>query len=275
MNKSKIFLFKLFKIPIKIRNYFDSINDNRLLKTINIRDFDGNNLFRIYDFGPITRYRASSFFYKEPETLEWIRNFEIGDVFLDVGANIGIYSLYAGVKGIETIAIEPDALNNALLNLNINKNSLSQKVTSFSLALHDHSKYSSLNIGKLLWGGALNSFDNCVDQFNQSYTPDHKQGVYGDSLDNFLIGIKKKINHLKIDVDGNEELVLKGAKKTLASPELKSLLIELDVNHPKYYESIRLIESNGFYLKKKTNAILDKTSRFITTFNHIFIKNSK
>ena len=57
----------------------------------------------------IPRFRAETFWSKEPETLEWInRNLDNKsnvDLFIDVGANIGIYSLYASVvnQGVSII----------------------------------------------------------------------------------------------------------------------------------------------------------------------------
>ena len=159
-----------------------------------------------------------------------------------------------------------------MLNLNINLNSFGDKIIAFALALHEKPKYSYLNIQKMQWGGALNSFDNCFDQFNEAYYPTHKQGVFGESLDNFLKHINKNINHLKIDVDGNESYILKGSKNTLDSKFLKTILIELDINHKEYEENISLIKSYGFNLVSKKNSIKDKNSKFKTTFNHIFVK---
>ena len=264
------YFLKLKKIKIKIIYLIDKILDRRLNKTIKVRNKNGKKFFELYDFGELTRFRALTFFSKEPETIEWIQSFKDDEVFLDVGANIGIYSLYAASKGIHTIAIEPDSLNNALLNLNINLNSFGEEIIAFALALHEKPKYSYLNVQKMQWGGALNSFDNCLDQFNQAYYPTHKQGVFGESLDNFLKSINQNINHLKIDVDGNESYVLKGSKNTLAFKSLKTILIELDINHKEYEENIFLIQSYGFTLVSKNNSIKDKSSKFRTTFNHIF-----
>ena len=63
--------------------------------------------------------RAKTFLTKEPDTIEWIEKFNEKDVFLDVGANIGIYSLYAAKKVSKVWALEPESLNYAMLNLNI------------------------------------------------------------------------------------------------------------------------------------------------------------
>ncbi len=44
---------------------------------------------------PLNKYRIKTFSTKEPETLAWIDSFESDAVFWDVGANIGLYSIYA------------------------------------------------------------------------------------------------------------------------------------------------------------------------------------
>ena len=45
----------------------------------------------------ITATRVNSIFSKEPETIEWIKSFENNSIFWDIGANIGLYSLYAAI----------------------------------------------------------------------------------------------------------------------------------------------------------------------------------
>ena len=59
----------------------------------------------------ITAFRWRSYNEKEPETLDWIDTALVdGDVFLDVGANVGVYSLYAALRHprLRVIAIEPE-----------------------------------------------------------------------------------------------------------------------------------------------------------------------
>jgi hypothetical protein len=43
-------------------------------------------------------WRAETLLTKEPETIEWIETFNEESVFWDVGANIGVYSLYAAAR---------------------------------------------------------------------------------------------------------------------------------------------------------------------------------
>ena len=202
--------------------------DSRLRSTIKVKEF-GKEIFKIYDFGEVTRMRANTFEIKEPETIKWIKEFSTKDCLLDIGANIGIYSLFAAYRGVKVFAIEPDSLNYALLNLNIRLNNFGENITPYSLAIHNENKFSKFNISSLEWGGAHNSFDNTMDYKGKEYNPIHFQGTYGICLDSFLDNVGFIPNHLKIDVDGNENLVLKGAKRLLLSKILKSILIEFDI----------------------------------------------
>ena len=71
----------------------------------------GNNyIFSIAN--PLLRLRAETFLTKEPETLEWIDRMNDDSVLWDIGANVGIYSIYAAVsKRANVIAFEPSFFN--------------------------------------------------------------------------------------------------------------------------------------------------------------------
>ena len=49
----------------------------------------------------LIQWRAETFFTKEPETIEWINTFKSDETLFDVGANIGLYSIYAAQRGIK------------------------------------------------------------------------------------------------------------------------------------------------------------------------------
>ena len=145
-----------------IYNFPNLIWDSRLKVLCSVKE-SGEDIFKIYDYGIVTRLRASTFERKEPETLRWIKTFDRNDKLLDVGANVGLYSLYGASKGISVVSIEPDALNYALLNLNIRINNYGDKIVPYAIALHDEKKFSKFNISSMKWGGALNSFDSSLD----------------------------------------------------------------------------------------------------------------
>ena len=212
--------------------------------------------------------RANTFFSKEPDTIKWIENFNDDEVFLDIGANIGIYSLYAATKGLKVWAIEPESLNFAMLNLNIFDNNLSSKINALPLSLHENTKVDKLNIFNLDWGEALNSFNNTKDQFGKNFTPSFNQGSYSIKLDE-LVNLIGKIDHIKIDVDGNEEIILNGAINTLKHKKIKSILIELDENLNNYELILKNLLNNGYTLKSKTASPFHPEI-FGSTKNHIF-----
>ena len=66
-------------------------------------------VFLMENYGPLSRKRARSFEFKEPETLTWIESFDSNDSLIDIGANIGIYTIYAAKRGHKVIAFEPTA----------------------------------------------------------------------------------------------------------------------------------------------------------------------
>jgi len=103
--------------------------------------------------------RSDTFWEKEPETLSWIRAWSPEQRFLDVGASVGVYSLFAAKLGHETVAFEPSALNYAVLNLNILDNSMSTKVSAYPFSTHSELVLSTMYLsGSLDWGGD-SSFD--------------------------------------------------------------------------------------------------------------------
>ena len=243
----------------RFRKYRDVYKDNKLI-------------FQMLDMGEMTRMRSDLFETKEPETLNWIDSFLPEDKFLDIGANVGVFSIYAALNKINVIAIEPDALNYALLNINIRKNNLNKFILPYSIALNDSEKFSFFNISSIEWGGALNAFDNEFDFKGNRFKPIHRQGVYGLPLDKFIDSIGIKPNHIKIDVDGNEFLILKGGKDILKSENLKSLLVELDESRNDYEDSLKFIKSCGLVLEEKTHAKMFDNAEFATTYNHIFFR---
>src|SRR5437870_3796564 len=66
-----------------------------------------------------TLWRVQSIYEKEPWTLEWIAGFGEGDILLDCGANVGMYTIWAAAtRRARVYAFEPEAQNYALLNRN-------------------------------------------------------------------------------------------------------------------------------------------------------------
>jgi FkbM family methyltransferase len=168
-------------------------------------------------------YRAQTFDSKEPETLEWLDG--LSGVLWDIGANVGLYSIYFSKRhNARAFAFEPSVFNLDLLARNIHRNAAA--VTIVPLALFRTTKVDLMRLTTTEPAGALSSFS--VDYGWQGTKLDAalEYSTLGISVDDAVaLGIPAP-DHLKIDVDGVEHEILAGARKTLASA--KSVLIELN-----------------------------------------------
>tara|TARA_B100001123_G_C15147963_1_gene962328 strand:- start:533 stop:1186 length:654 start_codon:yes stop_codon:yes gene_type:complete len=210
--------------------------------------------------------RGTTFYSKEPETVNWIKNFHKKSIFFDIGANIGIYSLYAAKLDHTTISFEPESHNFVALNININDNNLEKKIMAYPISLDQKMSISKLNIYKFRFGGSGHSFDRVINSQGKSFHTSHTQGSISITLDKFIEETKIYPDYVKIDVDGNELKVINGMKKLLAIKKTKSILIELDRTYHEHNEVINLLESIGYklvYYKKDKHGVS----------NHIFNVN--
>ena len=214
-------------IHIKILTALSVIGDLSSTRTIQSRGLT----FKLITDSSITKYRARTFNEKEPELLDWLdQNLLDEDVFFDIGANIGIYSIYAAIRKpkAKVIALEPEYSNLHELKQNILKNKLTNNIFPYSIALDESSGISHLHIQDETSGAALAT----VSSENLKATATGhpiiwKEGVATMKIDDFSEAICLKPTMIKIDVDGNELSILKGGEKTLNNPKLKSVFIEL------------------------------------------------
>jgi len=195
-----------------------------------------------------TVWRAQTLFKKEPSTIEWLDSMEAGDVLFDVGANVGMYSIYAAVKqGGGVHAFEPEADNFSILCRNALVNKVSDWVTCWPLALSNARRYDRLYIREPGAGNSCNSFGAEVD-FNLA--PSRfpvSQGCVSATLDDMVEARAiDRPNHIKIDVDGFEHLVLEGARKLLGDPGLRSFCIEINPSIEAHRIVVRDLLEAGF-----------------------------
>ncbi|MDD9878032.1 MAG: FkbM family methyltransferase [Magnetovibrio sp.] len=192
--------------------------------------------------------RFQTLFTKEPETARWISGFAPGGVLVDIGANIGGYTIWAAKhRRMRVFAFEPEAQNFAYLNKNIILNSLDDQVTAFPAAISDETRFSVLNLGDTRIGGSLNSFAEPVDENLEPREPLYRQGSVATSLDQLVAdGVLPVPDHIKIDVDGFEHKVVAGARTVLADPGVSSVLIELNNTIVAHREILDVMAGLGF-----------------------------
>jgi len=219
----------------------------------------------------LTQWRVETYFTKEPETIEWIDSFHAQDLLFDIGANIGLYSIYAAKNNIRVIAFEPESQNYALINKNIHLNKLHSNILCLNIALSNENKLDYLHIPKFTVGGALNNFGEAKDWKKDEFSPDFKQGAISFALDSFIELFPRYFpNHIKIDVDGIEEKIILGAENTLKDDRLKSLLIELNDSLNQDMQLIGFIEKCGLQLKHKKHSTMFEGTEYESVYNYIF-----
>jgi FkbM family methyltransferase len=134
-----------------------------------------------------------------------------GNTFVDVGANVGIYTLAASKIVGETgrvLAFEPSAQSSPLLNKNVALNGLTN-VQTFPVALAQKNGRAWLHRGP---NPTLNSFGK-----DPSWKEDGEE-VVTETLDQVLRKARvDRVDVIKMDVQGAEELVLRGASSILTS----------------------------------------------------------
>jgi FkbM family methyltransferase len=196
---------------------------------------------------PLLLWRAKTLFDKEPETISWIRNFDQGDVLYDIGANVGMYSIYAGMRGAKVYSFEPESANFSVLNQNICLNGIGNRVIAYPLALSDEERLDTLRLSAVEPGAALHAFGTNVDFRGLSFSPKFAQGSICTTLDALVErwGLECP-THLKIDVDGLEPNIVRGGERLLANPRLRSVLIEINEMLARDRDIVQTLEGHGF-----------------------------
>jgi FkbM family methyltransferase len=194
---------------------------------------------------------------KEPETVEWLdETIHPGSVLYDVGANVGIYSLYAAhmYPDVRAVSFEPDPLNYARLNKNIHANGFSGRILPYPVACSSHGGVSELNSSAFVEGKAEHVVGRARARDGEpERTFAHRAGLIVVTLDTFIDSAPSLAppTHLKIDVDGLDMEVLKGAARTLGRDSLRDVIVE---GYHEASTTIRsLLEPHGFRHRRTTD----------------------
>ena len=200
-------------------------------------------------------------FASEPGTLAWIDGFSAGDVLYDIGANVGIFTIYAAkAAGVRVVAFEPNPFSFRVLVRNLELNGIAGRVTPLCLALGGATALESLALSHMESGSGGNRLTGGKDGGGAL---SFETLAFG--LDD-LAGRLPAPSRLKLDVDGNEPEILAGARATLADPRLKSVLCEFDGQGEETYKAMDS-------LLRECGLVEDRTRPDDGSANRLYVRN--
>jgi FkbM family methyltransferase len=182
-----------------------------------------------------------------------------GDVFLDIGANIGSYTVLAsGVCKARTVAFEPGETAGRDLERNIELNGLQDLVTLRTCALGAEDGTASFTVGRDTMNRIATDADTEV------------RHVPVARLDSLPVGAPLRL--IKMDVEGGEAGVVRGGQATLDSADLIAVISES--NDPYVVgELSRRGFRQAYYDPFRRTLTFDRPAH--ASHNHIFVRAEK
>ena len=192
--------------------------------------------------------RAMTMLTKQPGTIAWIDRFEPGGIFWDVGANVGVYSLYAALRGdTHVVAFEPAAVNYFMLAANCEINHFEDRVDCVLAGL-GHSKAIACLAASQFAGAASFGFGGRKAQVFEG-----RQAAIVLSIDHLVqeFGLPCP-NYIKIDVPMMTETILAGGERTLSRPDVREVHVEASETSSSGRRVIDLLHRSGLCLDRAT-----------------------
>lgn len=177
------------------------------------------------------RYRAKACA-KEPWTVEFIEQQAPGTWFVDVGANVGSYTLVAVAHGLRVLAIEPDISSAFKLVQNLQLNDWADRVVVLPCAVAERPGLDYFSPADLRPGGNDHVYRKHKHQVPKRMDVLHTRVIETKRLDDILPMLAGDVPiAMKIDVDGGEDAVLEGATEVLQQGRLQGIMLELQRKH--------------------------------------------
>ncbi|HRQ22145.1 MAG TPA: FkbM family methyltransferase [Anaerolineales bacterium] len=170
-----------------------------------------------------------------PEVYAWLESFKPGEVFYDIGANIGMFSLtvaklYNGQ--VKIYAFEPSFSTFDSLVRNVIGNRFGDVIIPSSIALGRMRAVRTFNYTDIVAGASVHTLDAVINQTGEEFNPVFKQQVISYSLDDLVEQFGFPVpTHIKIDVDGGELEIIEGMRNILSRSKIKSVLVEITEAH--------------------------------------------
>jgi FkbM family methyltransferase len=247
--------YMIYRVFLRLKLGKQKRNKYLKEKMIVITDFLPERPYSINGFKVILRKGSNDFsMFCLPREEEIVNYLKINDneTFVDVGANVGAYSLKIASdyksKGIKVIAIEAHPANYKALCKNIDINKFTN-IHAINKAVSDHkgivTMYERKNLKRIIpeWYTIHETFSG--HQLDKRYSIEVESDTLDAILDNY------KVDFIKIDIEGAEVEALKGATNTL--DRLRKIIVEIHENN---FDKVKhILEDHNFEIEIITNKI--------------------
>jgi FkbM family methyltransferase len=244
----------LHKIPklrwLPVRHWFDLRSAMRL--RARVKDPVDGQIYRFEGDSLEAYQRGRLFLVKEPDTIRWLRTtLKPSDVFLDIGANIGIFSIFAGKHiGAEghVYACEPHLPTATQLLQNVAANDLGDRVSVLSIAASGEDGFAPFLYKR--WRHGASGSQLAIEDgpgLSRSLGAELKAALTVDSM--VERGVIRPPDLIKIDTDGIEIPITRGMERLLRSAQRpRALLIEIQEGEYKIQTDFMI--SCGYHLQE-------------------------
>lgn len=196
--------------------------------------------------GKPTAGRAVTMLRRQPATIAWIDSFRPDSLFWDVGANVGVYTLYAALRrDTKVVAFEPAAVNYFLLAANCEVNKM-DNVECLLLGLGSEKTIARLEVSQFEPAQSF-SFRGKPDQPHRG-----RQAALILSMDQLIDEYALPCpNYIKIDAPGLSEAIITGGMRMLQRQDVREVHIEVREQSKGGQRIVEMMKQRGFVVASR------------------------
>jgi len=241
-----LLMYRLQKLPPRSRARLQSDFAQKMLdSTLSVGTPKGTLSFVL--LGKTSAGRAMTVLTKQPATIAWIDSFEPGSVFWDIGASVGVFSLYAALAtDTRVVAFEPAAVNYYLLSANCEANKLQDRIDCLLVGVGGGRAIARLEVSQFRPARSFSFRGKRAEPY------EGRQPAIVLSIDELVEAYGLPCpNYVKIDAPGASEGIIAGAARTFRRPDVRQVHLEVRDTSKGGQRILEMLKQSGFAATSK------------------------